>query len=145
MTDLSLAAAQAIVTHSLAVARERGFKPMAVVVLDARGSLKAAASEDGCPIIRWKVAFGKANVCVRFGSGGRRVDAIARERPHFFDGLVSVVGDGGAVPVPGGVLIRDAAGALVGACGMSGDTSDNDEAALVAAIEAAGLVADTGA
>ena len=68
MTELSLATAQAIVERSLAVARERSFKPMAVVVLDARGSLKAAASEDGCPIIRWKVAFGKANVCVRFKS-----------------------------------------------------------------------------
>ncbi|MCE1237427.1 MAG: heme-binding protein [Hyphomicrobiales bacterium] len=144
MTDLTLAQAQAIATQSLAVARERGFKPMAVVVLDARGSLKAAASEDGCPIVRWKVAFGKANVCVNFGAGGRRVDSIARERPHFFAGLESVIGDGGAVPVPGGVLIRDADGRLLGGCGMSGDTSDNDEAALVAAITAAGLVADCG-
>jgi uncharacterized protein GlcG (DUF336 family) len=142
---LSLALAQSIVAKSLEVARERGFKPMAVVVLDERGSLKAAAAEDGCPIVRWKVALGKANVCIRFGSGGRRVDAIARERPHFFDGLVSVIGEEGAVPVPGGVLIRDGAGALIGSCGMSGDTSDNDEAALVAAIEAAGLKADTGA
>ncbi len=142
---LSLAVAQSITAKSLAVARERGFKPMAVVVLDERGSLKSAAAEDGCPIVRWKVALGKANVCIRFGSGGRRIDSIARERPHFFDGLVSVIGDDGAVPVPGGVLIRDAAGTLVGACGMSGDTSDNDEAALVAAIESVGLKADTGA
>lgn len=144
MTDLTLAQAQTIATHALAVARERGFKPMAVVVLDARGSLKSAASEDGCPIVRWKVAFGKANVCVKFGSGGRRIDAISRERPHFLAGLESVIGDGGAVPVPGGVLIRDAEGRLLGGCGMSGDTSDNDEAALVAGIEAAGLVADCG-
>lgn len=142
---LSLAVAQSIAAKSLEVARERGFKPMAVVVLDERGSLKSAAAEDGCPIVRWKVALGKANVCIRFGSGGRRIDSIARERPHFFDGLVSVIGDDGAVPVPGGVLIRDAAGTLVGACGMSGDTSDNDEAALVAAIESVGLKADTGA
>ena len=145
MTDLSLATAQALVGRALEVARERGFKPMAVVVLDARGSLKAAAAEDGCPILRWEVALGKANVCVRFGAGGRRIDAIAIERPHFFVGLAGLLSDaGGAVPVPGGVLIRDAAGALVGACGMSGDTSDNDEAALVAAIEAVGLVADCG-
>lgn len=145
MTDLSLATAQAIVTRSLEVARERGFKPMAVVVLDARGSLKAAASEDGCPILRWEVARGKANVCVKFGSGGRRINAVAIERPHFFVGLAGLLDDaGGAVPVPGGVLIRDAAGTLLGGCGMSGDTSDNDEAALVAAIEAVGLVADCG-
>lgn len=144
MTELTLAQAQSIVTRSLEVARERGFKPMAAVVLDARGALKAAAAEDGCPIVRWKVAFGKANVCVSFGAGGRRIEAIAKERPHFLAGLESVIGAGGAVPVPGGVLIRDASGALLGACGMSGDTSDNDEAALVAAIEAIGLVADAG-
>ena len=144
MTALTLATAQAIVDRSLAVARERGFKPMAVVVLDARGSLKAAAAEDGCPILRWEVALGKANVCVKFGSGGRRINAIATERPHFFAGLTTLLGENGAIPVPGGVLIRDAAGELVGSCGMSGDTSDNDEAALVAGITAAGLVADCG-
>lgn len=144
MTHLPLQKARAIVDRSLAVARERGFNPMAAVVLDARGSLKAAAAEDGCPIVRWQIAFGKANVCVKFGAGGRRVEAIAKDRPHFLAGLESVIGDGGAVPVPGGVLIRDAEGHLLGACGMSGDTSDNDEAALIAAIEAAGLVADAG-
>ena len=145
MTDLTLVTAQAIVARSLEVARERGFKPMAAVVLDARGSLKAAAAEDGCPIMRWEVALGKANVCVRFGVGGRRMNAVAIERPHFFTGLATLLGGGeGGIPVPGGVLIRDGSGALVGACGMSGDTSDNDEAALVAAIEAVGLVADCG-
>jgi len=144
MTELTLATAQAIAAHSLEVARQRGFKPMAVVVLDARGSLKAAAAEDGCPILRWEVALGKANVCVKFGSGGRRINAIAVERPHFFAGLATLFSDNGAVPVPGGVLIRDQDGGLVGGCGMSGDTSDNDEAALVAAIESVGLVADCG-
>jgi uncharacterized protein GlcG (DUF336 family) len=144
MTELTLATARALADHSLKVARERNFKPMAVVVLDARGSLKAAAAEDGCPILRWEVALGKANVCVKFGSGGRRINALAVERPHFFAGLATLLSDNGAVPVPGGVLIRDSAGGLVGACGMSGDTSDNDEAALVAAIESVGLVADCG-
>ncbi len=145
MTELTLATAQAIAARSLEVARERGFKPMAVVVLDARGSLKAAAAEDGCPILRWEVALGKANICVKFGSGGRRINSIAVERPHFFVGLAGLLSDAnGAVPVPGGVLIRDQDGGLVGGCGMSGDTSDNDEAALVAAIEAVGLVADCG-
>lgn len=144
MPHLTLATARAIVDRALAVARERGFNPMAAVVLDGRGALKAAASEDGCPIVRWKIAFGKANVCIRFGAGGRKMEAVAKERPHFLEGLESVIGEGGAVPVPGGVLIRDAEGHLLGACGMSGDTSGNDEAALVAAIEAAGFVADCG-
>lgn len=140
MTDLTLAVAQTIVTRSLEVARERGFKPMAVVVLDARASLKAAASEDGCPISRWKVAHAKANGSLELGMSSRRLGTLAVDRPHFFAGVTTVVDS--AVPVAGGVLIRDASGAVVGACGMSGDTSDNDEAALVAAIEAAGLVAD---
>lgn len=144
MPHLTLDTARVIVDRALAVARERGFNPMAAVVLDGRGALKAAASEDGCPIVRWKIAFGKANVCIRFGAGGRKMEAVAKDRPHFLAGLESVIGEGGAVPVPGGVLIRDAEGHLLGACGMSGDTSDNDEAALVAAIQAAGLVADCG-
>ena len=144
MTDLTLAQAQTIATRSLEVARERGFKPMAVVVVDARASLKAAAAEDGCPIARWKVALGKAGGAVELGMSSRRLGALAVDRPHFFAGVGTVIGANGAVPVPGGVLTFDADGRLVGACGMSGDTSDNDEAALVVAIEAAGLVADCG-
>ena len=142
MTELTRLAAQAIVDRSLEIARERGFKPMAAVVLDARASLKAAASEDGCPIARWKVALAKANGAVQLGMSTRRMGNLAIERPHFFAGITTMIGDTGAVPVAGGVLIRDTGGALLGACGMSGDTSDNDEAALVAAIESAGLVAD---
>ena len=142
MTDLTLAQAQTIATRALEVARERGFKPMAVVVLDARASLKAAASEDGCPIARWKVALGKANAAVELGMSTRRLGVLTLDRPHFFAGVATIIGEAGAVPVAGGVLIRDAAGAVIGSCGMSGDTSDNDEAALVAGIEAAGLTAD---
>jgi uncharacterized protein GlcG (DUF336 family) len=52
---------------------------------------------------------------------------------------------GSLVPVAGGVLIKDGAGAVVGAVGVSGDTSDNDEIAALAGIEAAGLKGDTGA
>ncbi len=144
MSHLTLEKAQAIVARSLAVARERKFNPMAVVVLDGRAALKAAGAEDGCPIVRWKIAFGKANACVSFGAGARKIEAIAKDRPHFLAGLESVIGAGGAVPVPGGVLIRDDKGNIVGAAGMSGDTSDNDEAALVVAIEEAGFKADVG-
>lgn len=140
---LTLETAQKIVAASLAAARASKFNPMAVVVLDARGSIKAAASEDGTPIARWQIAFAKANGAVNLGMGSRRLGVLAIERPHFFAGLTTVV-DGGVVPVAGGVLIRDTAGTIVGAAGMSGDTSDNDEAALVTAITAAGLVADGG-
>lgn len=143
MSDLDLATAQTILAAALKIARERKLKPMGIVVLDARASLKAAASEDGCPIARWKIALGKANGALALGMSSRRIGVIAVDRPHFVVGAGTVV-DGGIVPVAGAVLIRDAGGTVVGAAGASGDTSDNDEALLVAAVEAAGLVADVG-
>ncbi|RVA67879.1 heme-binding protein, partial [Mesorhizobium sp. M7A.F.Ca.CA.001.08.1.1] len=65
------------------------------------------------------------------------------ERPHLVAGISDVSG-GRVLPVVGGVLIRDKAGAVIGAVGISGDTSDNDEAAAIAGIEAAGFTADPG-
>ncbi|TBW40783.1 heme-binding protein [Siculibacillus lacustris] len=143
MTDLALSVARSIVDHALTIARDRNLKPMAVVVLDARASLKAAASEDGAPIARWKIAQGKANGALTLGMSSRRLGVLAVERPHFLAGVLSSI-DGGAMPVAGGVLIRDRAGVLVGAVGASGDTSDADEALLVTAVEASGLIADVG-
>ena len=137
---LTLEQAQTIVAGALAEARRKNLKPMGFVVLDERGALRAAAVEDGAPLARWKVAFGKANGALSLGVSSRRLQEMAVERPHFLAGLGTVL-DAGLVPVPGGVLIRDAAGALIGAAGASGDTSDADEAALVAAIAAAGLAA----
>ena len=116
---------------------------MSVAVFDARGALLGLQSEDGCPIVRWKVAVGKASGAVSLGMGTRRMHALAAERPHFINAVMDVVPNG-LVPVPGGVLIRDAAKNILGAIGVSGDTSDNDEAAASAAITAAGFVADGG-
>jgi uncharacterized protein GlcG (DUF336 family) len=143
MTELTLDLSRKIVDAALAFARENCLSPLAVVVLDARGALRAAAAEDGSSLARWKIAFGKANGALALGMGSRKLAAMASERPHFFVGLSSVV-DGGVVPVPGGVLVRDGAETLIAAAGASGDTSDNDEAALLHAIRAAGLVADAG-
>ncbi|RBP15538.1 uncharacterized protein GlcG (DUF336 family) [Roseiarcus fermentans] len=135
---LKLEQAQSIVTAALAYARAQGLKPMGFVVLDERGALRAAAVEDGTSLARWKVAWGKANGALSMGVSSRKLHEMAVERPHFVAALGSVF-DAGLVPVPGGVLIRDAAGAVIGAAGASGDTSDNDEAALLAAIGEAGL------
>ncbi|MGO9005146.1 MAG: GlcG/HbpS family heme-binding protein [Beijerinckiaceae bacterium] len=143
MMELTLDLSRRIVDAALAFAREKSFNPLAVVVLDARGALRAAAAEDGTSLARWKIAFGKANGALALGMGSRRLAAAAIERPHFFAGLTTIL-DEGVVPVPGGVLVRDAAETLIGAVGASGDTSDNDEAALIHAIRAAGLVADAG-
>ncbi len=143
MADLSLSAAQTIIEGALAHAGSNGLKSLSVVVLDARGSLKAAASQDGASLKRAEVAMGKAYGAVAFGMGSRTIAKMAEDRPHFIAAATHAVG-GSLVPVPGGVLIRDGSGALLGAVGISGDTSDNDEAAAAAGIKAAGLTADAG-
>jgi uncharacterized protein GlcG (DUF336 family) len=135
---LKLEQARAIVASALAYARAKAMKPMAFVVLDERGAIRAAASEDGTSLSRWKVAYGKAQGALSMGVSSRRLQEMALERPHFIASLASLFGEG-IVPVPGGVLVIDESGAVVGAAGASGDTSDNDEAALLAAIAEAGL------
>ncbi len=137
---LTLDQAQKIVAAALDYARANNLKPMGFVVLDERGALRASASEDGTSLARWKVAYGKANGAISMGVSSRILDKLAVERPYFIGSLGSVFGDG-IVPVPGGVLIRDASGAVIGAAGASGDTSDNDEAALLAALAKVGLSA----
>jgi uncharacterized protein GlcG (DUF336 family) len=143
MTDLTLAAAQTIVTQALAHARANNFNPLGIVVLDARGSLKASAAEDGTSLMRWKVAFGKAYGSVAWGTGSKKIEKLAADRPNFFAGVAHLA-DGGILPVGGGVLIRDSQNRIIGAVGVSGDTSDNDELAASAGIKAAGHVADGG-
>ena len=143
MTALTLSIAQRILSGALTHARAEALKPLSVVVIDARAAVIAAASEDGTSLKRYEVALGKARGAVGFGIGSRAIGAIAVDRPHFFTGAAHAVG-GEIVPVPGGVLIRDGSGAIIGAVGVSGDTSDNDEAAAAGGIASVGLVADGG-
>ena len=135
---LKLEQAQKIVAAALAYARAKSLKPMAFVVIDERGALRAAAAEDDTSLERWKVAYGKARGALSMGVSSRELHDMAVERPHFIASLASEFKEE-IVPVPGGVLILDEAGAVVGAAGASGDTSDNDEAALIAAIADGGL------
>lgn len=144
MPDLSLAAAQTIVATALTTARAHDLKPLAVVVYDARGALKALAAEDGASLRRAEIAMGKANGCLALGLGGRAIAKRAEDQAYFVAAISHLVGPAALVPVPGGVLVRDGE-AVVGAVGISGDTSDNDELCAVAGIEAAGLSAQTGA
>lgn len=137
--SLTLDTARAVV----AAARDHGaqarFKPLTVVVLDAGGHLVAAEREDGSAIKRFEIARGKAHGALALGMGSRSIMKRAEEQAYFIAAATSAVG-GDLVPVPGGVLVRDAEGALLGAVGISGDSSDHDEAAAVAGITAAGLV-----
>lgn len=140
---LKLKAAQKIAAVAARHAREKDFKPLAIAVLDGRGSLKAFLAEDGTSLKRGEIALGKAHGAVALGVGSRSIGKMALERPHFVAAANNAIG--ALIPVPGGVLIRDAKDTIVGAVGISGDTSDNDEAAAIAGIEAAGLKADPGA
>lgn len=143
MPDLTLAVAQTILQTALRTAREKALNPVAVVVYDARGALKALAAEDGASLRRAEVAMGKAHGALALGVGSRGVGAMAMERPHFVAAVTHAVG-GSLVPAPGGVLIRGPGREILGVVGISGDTSDNDEACAIAAIEAAGLSPDAG-
>jgi uncharacterized protein GlcG (DUF336 family) len=143
MSALTLVQAQTIVATALAHARGAKFQPLAVLVLDARGVPKAFAAEDGTSLRRYEIAHGKAHGALSMGIGSRTLGKRAEERPHFIAAVTHVVG-GALIPVPGGVLIRDADRAIIGAVGVSGDTSDNDEAAALAGIAVTGLTGDPG-
>ena len=141
MNELTLAAAQTVIAAALAHSREKSLAPMAVAVLDARGALKGFAAEDGTALRRGEIAIGKAHGAVAMGVGSRTLGKNAAERPHFIAAVTHAVG-GSLIPVAGGVLIRGDNGSVIGAVGVSGDTSDNDEACGLAGLAAAGLTAD---
>lgn len=143
MSKLSLSISNKIIHDALAKGKELGMKPLSVAVLDAGGHLVAFAREDGASLLRPQIASGKAFGALAVGVGSRWLNAQAESRPHFLEGLSNVSG-GRIVPVPGGVLIKDTGGEIMGAVGITGDTSDNDELAAIAGIEGAGYVADAG-
>jgi uncharacterized protein GlcG (DUF336 family) len=143
MPDLTLDIARKILDAALAEAAAKKIKPLVVTVLDARGCVKALAAQDGTSLMRGEIAHGKAYGALALGMGSRAIFTRAQEQPYFVD-AVNTLAQGRMVPVPGGVLIHDASGALLGAIGISGDTSDNDEMCAVAGIAAAGLKATTG-
>ena len=144
MGDLTLPIGQTIIAKALSQARELNLKPLAIVVLDDRGAVKAAAAEDGTSLRRFEVAHGKAYGALALGLGSRSIGKRAREQPSFV-AAVSHIARGALVPVPGGVLLKNRDGILLGAVGASGDTSDNDERVILAGIKAVGLVGDPGA
>jgi uncharacterized protein GlcG (DUF336 family) len=139
MTELTLAKAQAAVSGVLSFAREKSLAPMTVVVLDARGALKAFAAEDGTPLRRADIAIGKAHGVLAMGVNSRALQAKAEQQPYFIAAATLAVG-GSLIPVPGGVLVEDEQKRAIGAVGVSGDTSDNDEATAFAGPAAAHLI-----
>jgi uncharacterized protein GlcG (DUF336 family) len=140
---LTLAQASTIVDIALATARDLELVPMTVAVLDAGGHLVAFKREDRSGILRYDIAYGKAWGALGMGFGSRTLYERAANTPQLFNALY-VASGGRVVTNPGGVLIRDAEREIIGAVGISGDTSDKDEACAIAGIEAAGLYADPG-
>lgn len=140
---ISLAAARTIIATALTRATTSGCKPMTVVVLDAGGHVIAAERQDGASNKRFEIAHGKAHGAVSLGIGSRALMARAEQQPYFIAAATSAIG-GALVPVPGGVIVRDANGQLLGAVGVSGDVSDKDEEIAVVGIEAAGWTAESG-
>ncbi len=144
MNRLTLKQASIIVDTALAKGDELGFRPLTVAVLDDGGNLKVLKRQDGPgAALRPQIAIGKAWGSVGMGVPSRTLGQRALEVPHFFNALNAVSG-GRFVPVPGGVLIRDADGEIIGSVGITGDVSDNDEICAIAGIEAAGLTPDAG-
>lgn len=143
MQRLDLATATQIASAAILAAREQDLKPMAAAVLDAAGHPLAVLRDEQASFLRPQIATGKARGCLGMGFGGRELARRAQAMPAFFDAINSLTG-GEVIPVAGGVLIRNSDGALLGAIGLSGDTSDNDERCALQAIGEAGLVADSG-
>jgi uncharacterized protein GlcG (DUF336 family) len=140
--SITLDQARTIIAAARAHAVETDCKPMTVVVLDSGGHVLAVEREDGSANKRFEIAHGKAHGALSLGLGSRALMARAEQQAYFIAAATAAVG-GALVPVPGGVLVRNG-GTLVGAVGVSGDTSDKDEAIAVKGIEAAGLTAETG-
>lgn len=140
MTELTLAQANTLIAAAVKHAREQGFKPMAVVVVDAAGHVKAVQREDGASMFRFDVACGKAWASVALGVRSRVLVQRAADNPNFFTALAST-GQGRFIPQTGAVLIKDADGRILGAAGASGGTGDEDEAICLHGVAAAGLVA----
>lgn len=140
MASLKLDQAITIAGATLDKGREAGFKPLTVAVLDDAGVVKVIHRDDGSSLLRPEIAVGKAWGSLGMGLSSRAIAELAAERPQFAASL-AVLAQGRVVPVAGGVLVRDESGHIVGAVGVTGDTSDHDEECALHGIEAAGLQA----
>jgi len=143
MSALTLKVALNLTAQALGAGRQINAAPLTVAVLDSGGHLLALQRADGASLLRPSIAIGKAWGAVALGKGSRLLALDAQQRPAFFAAL-NGMGQSDVVPAPGGVLIRDDAGHVIGAIGISGDTSDIDEQCAISAIEAQGLRADAG-
>src|SRR3954469_8359939 len=137
---LTLQQANQIITAALAKSKESGYQPMGIAVINAARNLKAFASEDGASMFRFDIARAKAWGAVGMGISSRKLGERAEDNPNFFVSLAATA-EGKFLPQTGAVVIKDAAGKVIGAVGASGGTGDEDEAICIAGVQAAGLAA----
>jgi uncharacterized protein GlcG (DUF336 family) len=140
MPRITLEQARKTIAAAFTKGAELGLKPLSVVVLDAGGHLIAFERQDGASILRPQIATAKAAGALALGVSSRKIGEMAAERPSFIAAL-GPISPAGVMPAAGGVIVVDSAGAPIGAVGITGDTSDNDEACALAGIAAAGLTA----
>ncbi len=138
MSQLSLTQACAVLDGALAAARQHGFKPMGVVVVDASAQVVASMREIGASALRLDIALGKAGAAIGMGVNSRALVARAKDLPAFF-AAIPAVAEQKFVPQTGAVLILDSNGTVIGAVGASGGTGDEDEQIVIAGIESVGL------
>lgn len=141
MTSISLDQASTVVDAAIAAGRTAKLMPLTVVVLDKGGHMVALKREDGSGILRVEIATGKAYASLGMGVSARLLRDRLADRPNFVSSI-SAAADGRFVAVPGGVLVRDGDGEIVGAVGISGDASDKDEYCAIEGVKAAGFAPD---
>lgn len=141
MAEINLARARMMVRKALLKGRELELKPLSVVVLDAGGHVRAFEREDGASPGRFAIAHGKAYGSIMLGMAGTAQMARADQQAYFMVAVNGLFG-GQVVPVPGGVLVRNGRGAIIGAVGVTGDSSENDAICAIAGIEAAKFEAE---
>lgn len=138
MAEISISKARSIIRATIKKGREMELKPLSVIVLDAGGNVKAFEREDGASPGRFQIALGKAYGVVMTGMPGSALHARAEQQPYFVDALNGAY-DGKVIAVQGGILVKDRQDRVIGAVGVTGDTSENDAEAGLAGIEAANL------
>ena len=141
MAKLTLEQATTIIDVALGKGRDAKMKPLSVAVLDAGGNLVAFKKSDNSSVLRFEIAFGKAYGAIGMGMASRGIENMAQQRPYFVNALAAASG-GRLVPVAGGLLIKTKDGEVVGSVGVTGDSSDNDELAGKAGVEAAGYTSE---
>ena len=141
MAKLTLEQANTIIDVAMRKGVDAKMRPLSAAVVDAGGNLVAFKKADNSSVMRFEIAFGKAYDAVGMGMASRNLETMAQQRPHFANALAAASG-GKFIPVAGGILIKSKDGEVIGAVGVTGDTSDNDELAAKAGVEAAGLATD---